>query len=129
MDTIMLVLAVAVVGYGVSALWLRGVVAQPLLIHFAASEQISLKPSERRVLFHEAARQQKLAFALLATAITLGFVLGTLLIGRFITATAIDVKTVAAAVTTAGDITLAMGAWRLYKTTCKRLDDIADRIG
>src|SRR5690349_13408855 len=128
MDATVLALALEVFTFGLLGLRLRRVIAQSLLVNFGPSDEMILRPDERRVLFQEAARQQRLAFALLAMATTLGFVLGAFLIGRFVTATAVDTKTIAAAVTTAGDITLGVGAWRLYKATSKRLDDVTNKI-
>ena len=128
MDPIMVALLVTLLALSVFGIQLRGAITRPLIVHFGPSEPMSLRPEERRLLFQEAARQQRLAFALLTIAIALGIVLGTALIGRAIAGKSLDVTTVGLAITAAGDIALAAGAWKLYRAASTRLDEVTSRI-
>ena len=83
----------------------------------------ALSPAERKVLIGEHLAQQRWAFGLAWFAVGLGIMLGAFLIERLISAPHLGKKELASTVGLAGDISLAGGAFKLYKDSAERLQE------
>jgi hypothetical protein len=83
---------------------------------------------ERRVLIGEHLRQQRWAFGLVWFAVALGIGLATLLFERLILTQHLGRAELKAAVGLIGDISVAGGAFKLYKTSAKRLQEVLETV-
>jgi hypothetical protein len=95
------------------------------LVSFGAHVR-SLSAAERKVLINEHLRQQRWAFALVWFAVAVGVVLGGLLLQRLLFVEHLSRKELEGAVGLVGDISVAGGAFKLYKNSAKRLQEILE---
>jgi hypothetical protein len=91
------------------------------LVTFGHRKEGALTPDERKLVLGEYVKEQRWAFGLTWFAVAVGVILGSILIGRFVLAKEFDRAELAGVITLAGDITVAAGAFRLYKKASEQL--------
>jgi hypothetical protein len=89
----------------------------------------ALTSEERSAIIGELLRQQRWAFALVWFAVALGIVLSGYLIGQVVFSRRFERAEWEGMVGLAGDISVAGGAFRLYKTSAGQLDKILEIVG
>ncbi|HEY2390899.1 MAG TPA: hypothetical protein VGK22_06970 [Candidatus Angelobacter sp.] len=87
-----------------------------------------LNDAECEIVLIEYIRQLKWAFGLLWFAIALGIALGGFLFGRLFISAEFSLDDLASVITTVGDISLAAGAFKLYRTSGKQLQHFLETI-
>ena len=91
------------------------------LATFGSRKEGALTSDERKLVLVEYVKEQRWAFGLTWFAVAIGVVLGTILVGRFVLARQFDRSELAGVLTMVGDITVATGAFHLYKKASEQL--------
>jgi len=91
------------------------------IVTFGKREDRSLSAEERQWILSGLVRQERWAFGLVWFAVAIGGILGSTLLIRVVFAGQMNASDVTSMVVVAGDITVATGAFRLYKIASKQL--------
>jgi hypothetical protein len=106
---------------------LHGRLVNPL-VTFGNRREGTLTPDERKLVLGEHVKEQRWAFGLTWFAVAVGVILGSILVGRFVLAKEFDKSELAGVIALAGDITVATGAFRLYKKASEQLQKAIQEI-
>ncbi len=94
------------------------------IVTFGERKEGGLSPEERNWVLSEHVRQERWAFGLVWFAVATGMIMGSILVARFVLARQIDKSELAGIIGLAGDLTVATGAFRLYKRASNELREI-----
>jgi hypothetical protein len=85
-------------------------------------------PEARAILFLEFARQQRWAFGLLWFSCAAGLILAITVLSRIIFASRLDTRMLVDAAALTIDLGVAVGAWKLYQVSSKRVENAAKNL-